>query len=1275
MKMKIYILSAIFICLFVQTSMAGVIYVKKEAAGAQTGATWATAFHSLTQALSAASAGDKIWVAAGTYTPGNNRTDYFALKNNVIVYGGFAGNEGVLEDRDWKNNKSILSGDIGQAGVETDNCYHVFYHKNLNLNASAVLDGFTIQGGNSFDYGGGMCNYASSPSILNCIFEANLASLKGGGIHNEDADLTIKNCAFINNRAGSAGGGIYHESGSLAIENSDFIDNRTGNYGEGAGIFMSKGAATITNSAFISNAAGENFGLGGGINCDGSQELVTVTNSYFSNNSAMSGAGIRGGNLHVTNCTFWENKASYSGGGIDGSYQTVVANTILWNNTIDQVGGAQLSGAAKVSFSNIMGGYPGPGNINIDPQFIDPNGIDDISGTMDDNFHLSVNSPCIDAGSNGAWSLPAADLEHNIRIMDGNSDTNCTVDMGVYEQDGKSDCPVPSDVWVDDDWAGAKAEDHIQAYVFGSTAFSQIQHAINAIGTQGNIHLAAGTYIETLWMKSGAKIFGSGMDTTIIDGNQEGPVITAKDVDYTAQIKDVRIQNGKSSTGGGLCLINSTIKLNTLTVLDNKAYYSYTTADKWYPERQKARGGGAYILGGAPSINDCVFSGNTSSTANGQEALGGGLYCEDANATIYNTIFNGNYAIDYGGGMHVLNATPFLSNCEFKLNAVSKNGGALFITESDALLQDNRFFQNSASKKGGAVYATQSTLLLSHGIVDENKAHAGGGAYVQNTTLTIKDSRISNNIASADNEGSGTGGGVMAIDAVADFSFVNFYTNRAILKTKDPSYSAKAGAYYGKGGEQKFSHCLFKGNASGLGGAVAIEGGAVLNACTLDSNSAAYSGGGVSITGNASLTNTVFYNNSSYSGGAAAIGDSNAFLTNCTFAKNTAEKGNAISTGIINYLNIPNSVQIANSIFWDDENQISNEISIDQADITITYSNIKNGYQGEGNIDIDPLFCDINHGNLHLLPGSPCIDKGNNTAQKIPEKDMDQEPRIMSGGSDIGKIVDMGADEFSDPDSLFIIQSSPQGIIDHGFDFIDITFSTPIHLSTFTSEDIDLSGMSGEQLPTQVAFREEIGNQQIYRISFDRQEKGTFVLVITPQIQGINGSLLNQDQDDTAGESGEDAYESFIMAAPSEYGITTSVTPDNTGTIRVEPTGNTFINGTQITLTAQPVHPGVLFDSWSGDIEGSVNPITVLMDGDKTVVANFKSNRIKGDINADGKLNLQDAGISLTVLTGVHNTTVRSDYKPSQIDINGDDQIGPVDLLFILQKNSNIRKE
>ena len=92
-----------------------VTYVDASALGANDGSSWGDAFVDLQAGLSTAGAGDQLWVAAGSYTPappGGPSSATFAIPSGVEVYGGFAGGETALSQRDPAANPTVLSGDL-----------------------------------------------------------------------------------------------------------------------------------------------------------------------------------------------------------------------------------------------------------------------------------------------------------------------------------------------------------------------------------------------------------------------------------------------------------------------------------------------------------------------------------------------------------------------------------------------------------------------------------------------------------------------------------------------------------------------------------------------------------------------------------------------------------------------------------------------------------------------------------------------------------------------------------------------------------------------------------------------------------------------------------------------------------------------------------------------------------------------------------------------------------------------------------------------------------
>ena len=269
-----------------------VIYVNAEATvSANNGMNWEDAFISLQDGLDTAILGDEIWVAAGTYYPSvevggtGDRNKTFQMINGVAIYGGFDGTETALDQRDVQNNETILSGDIGVLADNLDNCYHVFNHlSGTNLDATAILDGFTITAGNDDDgmlaYGGGMWNWDSSPTVTNCTFSKN----SGYGMYNWYSSPTVTNCTFTGNRRGSG------------MRNS----------GRGS-------SPTVTDCTFYDNSADH----GGGMN-NSESSSPTVTNCIFTGNSA----NVNGGGMYnsyssptLTDCTFSGNKGNSGGGG------------------------------------------------------------------------------------------------------------------------------------------------------------------------------------------------------------------------------------------------------------------------------------------------------------------------------------------------------------------------------------------------------------------------------------------------------------------------------------------------------------------------------------------------------------------------------------------------------------------------------------------------------------------------------------------------------------------------------------------------------------------------------------------------------------------------------------------------------------------------------------------------------------------------------------------------------------------------------------------------
>lgn len=141
MQLKTRCLTAILL-LMAATGFGKTIYVKQTATSGGNGNSWASAYSNLQTAIDNANSGDQIWVCTGTYKPTKFIDEYavtdlrsraFMLKGGVAIYGGFSGNENLLNQRNSALNPVILSGDFNSNdstswppdSSRSENAYHV----------------------------------------------------------------------------------------------------------------------------------------------------------------------------------------------------------------------------------------------------------------------------------------------------------------------------------------------------------------------------------------------------------------------------------------------------------------------------------------------------------------------------------------------------------------------------------------------------------------------------------------------------------------------------------------------------------------------------------------------------------------------------------------------------------------------------------------------------------------------------------------------------------------------------------------------------------------------------------------------------------------------------------------------------------------------------------------------------------------------------------------------------------------------------------------------
>ncbi|MDQ3918879.1 MAG: Ig-like domain repeat protein [Acidobacteriota bacterium] len=222
-------------------------------------------------AVNAASAGDTIQVAAGTY------------KENVTI------------------SKSLTVSGAGatQTVVDGTQSAAVFH---INPGPTVSLSGMTITNG--------------KPILLTDF---------AGGIDNEGATTTVTACNVSNNIGDSGGAaGIMNSGGTLTVKDSTVSNNSNTNSNGAAGGIASDSTLNVTNCTVSNNFVNNH---GGGIN--GSE--MTVTSSTISGNSAITGGGlfifVRGGSVNVRSSIVAGNSAS-TGPDVSGQFNSQMHNLI-----------------------------------------------------------------------------------------------------------------------------------------------------------------------------------------------------------------------------------------------------------------------------------------------------------------------------------------------------------------------------------------------------------------------------------------------------------------------------------------------------------------------------------------------------------------------------------------------------------------------------------------------------------------------------------------------------------------------------------------------------------------------------------------------------------------------------------------------------------------------------------------------------------------------------------------------------------------------------------
>ena len=370
------------------------IYVNQSKSDTIDGRSWATAFHSVSEAQQCADEQGRlynnhpdIWVAEGTYY------DNYTVYPSQHLYGGFVGNEPAnydISQRDWQAHYSILDGSWNGACL--------VQNEPFTAATASSFDGFLIGGGQSQESTAGVSLMAYT-TLRNCVIENSRVNSSMSGhallsvVGDPDNVMTVvENCIFQY--------GVSYQS-VIYLENAR-MDNSL--------IYFNTTASAVVE-----------LGNGGALrHCD-------VISNYLFDYGDINAVKLSAADATVVNSIVAQNELRNTGTGETGYMTSNLVNTFN-----------------GVSYTALNGAVSGTGNISVDTLNAGNDAMHNYLNFVNvDNsdFRLNLGSACIDAATSIA-GFSATDIAGNARLYGD------APDMGCYENDGSLICLTPSNFMV-----------------------------------------------------------------------------------------------------------------------------------------------------------------------------------------------------------------------------------------------------------------------------------------------------------------------------------------------------------------------------------------------------------------------------------------------------------------------------------------------------------------------------------------------------------------------------------------------------------------------------------------------------------------------------------------------------------------------------------------------------------------------------------------------------------------------------------------------------------
>ncbi len=417
-------------------------------------------------------------------------------------------------------------------------------------------------------------------------------------------------------------------------------------------------------------------------------------------------------------------------------------------------------------------------------------------------------------------------------------------------------------------------------------------------------------------------------------------------------------------------------------------------------------------------VNRCVYSG------------GGGLFLDGLSLLNGHAECGGGVCLYEGGDLTIQNCT--VANC-----IATGDGGGVYADEFDSLTLVNSTFDYNYNSdvptetygEGAGVYVGDfyTGFISNCNFTDNTTSYEGWGGGLcaeYYDSLTITDSAFTGNNG---NEIEGIG--------MASYNFIS-------LALSGCSFAQNAAATYAWGTAMAIyygdnllvENCSFTDNvctAKNDEGSLTIENIETANVtrCFFQHNSNEEGGALFVAESDAAIENCIFHENNAVLGGALYVSYGVATVKNSTFMSNTVSDKVTLPAGDAIYCKHAD-ITLVNSILRGSAAQIATE---GDSTVSVTYSDIQGDYDGEGNINVEPLFIGTEFTSpedFQLAAGSLCIDAGTNV--NAPADDYAGIERPQGLGVDMGAFEAIYATLTVNIEPLELLAMNPQWTIDGG---------------------------------------------------------------------------------------------------------------------------------------------------------------------------------------------------------------------------------------------------